>query len=322
MANVWVVRANVGRYTRYFVSGGYIAIGWIPEGDLSAVDSREELYRIYKSVYPDDSNIVVGQQVGQIARFLLEMSAGDYVITPRADTEWLRFGRISPDPPYYDSNGGDGCPFPHRRQVEWDGRQLRRSEFSVPFQNTIRSSLTVFSVERREEFLGKIGASNAKAYRRRGTTDPHRVVLDQILELDASEFEFLVGHLLTALGFESTEVTRKTRDGGVDVIGEMNVSNLARVKVFVQAKRYKVGAKVSTSTVRSLRQAIPFGGQGAFITTASFPKRAFEVALAQDFPRIGLINGAQLVDLLVEHWDDIPEEFREKLGLKPGLVRV
>jgi hypothetical protein len=37
--------------------------------------------------------------------------------------------------------------------------------------------------------------------------------------------------------------------------------------------------------------------------------------------RIGLVNGYQLVDLLVEHWSDIPEEFKNRLGLKPGLVR-
>jgi hypothetical protein len=33
-------------------------------------------------------------------------------------------------------------------------------------------------------------------------------------------------------------------------------------------------------------------------------------------------RGRQLVDLLIEHWGDIPPEFRERLGLKPGLVRV
>ena len=43
---------------------------------------------------------------------------------------------------------------------------------------------------------------------------------------------------------------------------------------------------------------------------------------APGYPRIGLINGRQLVDLLVEHWNKIPPEFHECLGLKPGLVRI
>jgi restriction system protein len=92
------------------------------------------------------------------------------------------------------------------------------------------------------------------------------------------------------------------------------------VKVFVQAKRYKLGAKVSANVVKQLRASIPSNGQGAFITTADFQKAAADVALQQGFPRIGLVNGRQLVDLLVEHWSDIPTEFQERLGLKQGLV--
>jgi hypothetical protein len=53
-----------------------------------------------------------------------------------------------------------------------------------------------------------------------------------------------------------------------------------------------------------------------------FQIKAKEVALEPGFPRIGLINGEQLVDILAEHWNDIPEEFREKLGLQVGLVPI
>jgi len=75
MTNVWCVRAEFGTFTKHFVEGGYVAIGWLPNTDLSAIRSRDELYPIYKAEHPDDtSNIVIGQQVGQIARFLLEIS--------------------------------------------------------------------------------------------------------------------------------------------------------------------------------------------------------------------------------------------------------
>ena len=91
--NVFCVRADFGTYAKSFVAGGFVAIGWMPKTDLSAIATRDELYPLYKAEHPDDtSNIVVGQQVGQIARFLLEMKTGDYVITPAADTELLYFG--------------------------------------------------------------------------------------------------------------------------------------------------------------------------------------------------------------------------------------
>ena len=257
-----------------------------------------------------------------MARFLLDMQAGDWIITPAADTDWLHYGQVAPAQSYFYAADVDGCHYRHRRRVMWEKERLKRGNFSVPFQNTIRSSLTVFAVSQRDEFLMAAGRADLRSKATTTQYDPYRVVLEQVLELDDKEFEILVGHLLTALGFEGSEVTGKTGDGGVDATGELNVANLAKVKVFVQAKRYKLGAKVSANTVRQLRQAMPFGGQGAFITTADYQGSAADVALEQGFPRIGLINGRQLVDLLIEHWEDIPPEFRDRLGLKPGLVRA
>ena len=311
MINVWCVRADGGTYTENLVKGGYVGIGWQEiDLDLNAVGSREDLYPIVKAAYPDvKSAIVIGNYVGQLARFLLEIQPGDYVVTPAADTEWLRYGRVGPDPSYFFATADDGCRYRHRRHVEWSTERIQRGSFSVPLQNTIRSLLTVFAISQIDEFLaavkhpGSVGKQDSAKY------DPYRVVLEQVLELDDKEFEILVAHLLDALGFEGSEVTGKTGDGGVDATGELNVTNLAKVKVFVQAKRYKLGSKVSSNTVKQLRQAIPFGGQGAFITTADFQGAAAEIALAPGFPRIGLVNGRQLVDLLVEHWNDIHRNF-------------
>lgn len=323
MTNVWCVRADFGTYTKAFLDGSYVAVGWIHDTDLSIIKSREEIYPLYKAAYPQDvSNIVIGQQVGQIGRFLLEIKAGDYVITPAADTEWLYYGRVADEPSYFHAPADPGCPYAHRRRVIWNNKPVRRGDFSVPFQNTMRSSLTVFAVSQGTEFLTAIGQGALVPTQATTPYDPYGVVLDQVLELDDKEFEILVGHLLTALGFEGSEVTGKTGDGGVDATGELNVANLAKVKVFVQAKRYKRDQKIAPGTVKQLRQAIPFGGQGAFITTADFQPKAAEVALEPNFPRIGLVNGRQLVDLLIEHWFDIPPDFQERLGLKPGLVRI
>jgi predicted Mrr-cat superfamily restriction endonuclease len=279
------------------------------------------LYPLYREAYPKDtSKIVIGQQVGQIARFLLEIQPGDYVITPDADTEFLYYGKVDTDPTYIFAEGNDGCPYRQRRCIIWVKERIRRGDFSVPFQNTIRSSLTVFTVSQRDEFLTAIGHPVEKHHV--AEYDPYHVVLERVLQLDPKEFEILVANLLTALGFEGSEVTGKTGDGGVDATGELNVSSLAKMKIFVQAKRYKIELKISANTVKQLRSSIPTGGQGAFITTADFQAGASDIALQQGFPRIGLINGRQLVDLLIEHWDDIPEVFHEKLGLKKGLVKV
>jgi restriction system protein len=323
MPEVYCVRAEYGTFAAQFVNGGYMAIGWNDVKDLRRLKSKEELYPLYKKAYPEDtSNIVIGQQVGQMARFLFDIQAGDYVITPDADTELLHIGVVQPSPPYYYGDASDGCQFFHRRPVKWLPGTFKRGAFSVPFQNTMRSSLTVFFVSQKEHFLEVIGRKELAPNAPKESYDPYRAVLDQVLELNDKEFEILITHLLAAIGFEGAEHTGKSGDGGVDATGELNVANLAKVKLFVQVKRYKIGTKIAAKDVKSLRQSIPSGGQGAFITTAEFQAKASDVALEQGFPRIGLVNGQQLVDLLVEHWENIPDDFKNKLGLKQGLVRA
>ncbi len=315
---VWCVRADSGAYTKAFVHSGYAAVGWLEGDDLSGITTREQIASLYRARNPADSDIVVGQQVGQISRLVMEIEIGDLIVTPDSNTELLQCGFVESG--YVYAPGQVECPYPHRRKVRWQPQPLLRSGLSVPLQNTLRSSLTVFSVSQVNEILVAIGALASFPPRAASAYDPYTAVLEQILQLDDKEFEILVGHLLTALGFEGSEVVGKSGDGGVDATGELDVAGLARMKLFVQAKRYKLESRIAASTVRQLRQAIPFGGQGAFITTADFQKQALQIAIEPGFPRIGLINGRQLVDLLVEHWDDIPGEFRERLGLKRGLV--
>ena len=319
--NVWVVRAEFGKHADNFRNGGYVALDFGIEEPYPLGEQREAFVEMFKKYNPSvTSNVVIGQQVGQITRFCENIQPGDYVITPSDNNDVLFYGKVLDQPYYFETSPSDACPYRHRRNVKWSKKTASRSTFSVPFQNTIRSSLTVFSVSQASEFLTEINADGFQPPEAAPIYDPYDSVIEQILTLDAQEFEVLVKELLHAIGFEETEVTGKTGDGGVDATGILNVSNLAKVRVYVQAKRYKAGTKINSGVVRQLRMAIPSGGQGAFITTADYQRKAYDVATEVGFPRIGLINGRQLVDLLVEHWRDIPEEFQNKLGLKIGLV--
>lgn len=318
MKQLWCVRAEFGKYSDHFVKGGYVAIGWLEGHNLSGIN-KEDLYTLYKQFYPKDtSNVVIGQQVGQISRFLFDVKPGDYVITPSSDTDRLYYGEVL-DEPYYLATENDGCPYKHRKKVKWSSEKLLRSNFSVPFQNTIRAMMTVFYISHLSEFLEVIGEEDPERGKK-SEYDPYKVVLKRLLSLSDKEFEMLVGHLLVALGFDGTEVTGKVGDGGVDVKGDLNIAGLAKVALVVQTKRYKIGSRINASDIRKLRGSIPIGGQGAFITTADFQKKAKDAAIEPGFPRIGLINGRQLVDLLVEHWNKIDPGFQSQLGLIPGLV--
>jgi len=319
MPNLYCVRANYGQYTKYFLKGEYVGIGWFSKKELSQVRTKEDVQKLYKEEYPDDTNPnVIGQQVGQISRFIFDIKKGDYVITPARETEYVYWGIIESD--YYFETNEDGCPYNHRKIVKWNKDPLQRSQFSVPFQNIIRSSLTVYRISLASNFFEVIGEKEFIS-ENPSIESGEKAVLKRILELDAKEFEILVTHLLSALGFEA-ERTGKVGDGGVDATGELDLYNLAKVKIYVQAKRYQIGDRISAKQVKQLRQNIPNNAQGAFITTSDFAKDALKVAVEPGFPRIGTINGEQLVDLLAAKWEnlDLPDELKQKMSLKRGLI--
>lgn len=320
MNDIYCVRADSGRFTKDFINGGYVGIGWFPINDLNGVFSKEELCELYKNTYPNDNGSRSGkQQIGQVARFLFDMKEGDYVITP-CGTDAIYYGIVEKDAYYYFS-ADDGCRYHHRKRVKWVKNPISRMQFSIPFQNSIRSLLTVFSLNRhKNEFFKTIGKSElVKTERQTSSFDYYNLVLAHILKLDSEEFEYLVLHILNALGFEETERTGRPGDGGVDVKGKLDVSGMASIDLFVQAKRYEKNY-VSTKDIKTFRGSIPNGVQGAFITTSYFHKDAEKVALEPGFPRIGLINGQQLVDIITAHWHDMDEDFKNKLNLKVGLV--
>ena len=316
MPNVWVVRAEFGKYTMDFLDGGYVAAGWIPDKDLRSIKTRDEIEQLYRRTYPEEPNRRVGANVGQIERFLLHIAPGDYIITPPDNTQWLYYGEVEAEPLYYDP-GNDDCPFPHRRKVRWSKEPLRRQEFSVPYLKTLQTGKTIFYVDHLDEFLVKIGVKKETPVP--PAKDPYRVALDRILELPPKEFEELVGSLLEAIGFKQ-EVIGKTGDGGIDIKGELNISSLHTLRMYVQVKHWRA-AKVNASVVINFRGGIPQDGEGAIITTSDYASTAIDAAESPGFKRIRLIDGRQLVDMLVEHWNADPiAEFHDRLRLKPGLV--
>jgi len=320
MPEIYCVRANYGQYADIFKERGYVAIGWFHNFDLCSIKTKDEIREIYPEHHPEDTSpYTIGQQVGQIARFLLEMKSGDFVVTPPINTEFVYYGILKDDPYQFVKIPQDGCPYQHRRSVKWISK-VQRSAFSIPLQYTLRSSLTVFEIRHKVSFFETIDHKDLVPKRDFQAMEKNtKLVLQRILELDYTEFELLVTNLLSALGFEAERVG-KSGDGGVDARGELDLYNMAKVKLLVQAKRYNPDSRIPPKSVKALRQNIPSNAQGAFITTCDFQPKALEIATELGFPRIGTVNGDQLVDLLTEKWDFIDEDLRQKLGLKKGLI--
>jgi len=64
--------------------------------------------------------------------------------------------------------------------------------------------------------------------------------------------------------------------------------------------------------VRDFRGSVPEKSQGCIITTCAFQKRAKGEAVKEGFERIGLIDGAQLIEILIENYQDLSQKMKKK----------
>ncbi len=129
-----------------------------------------------------------------------------------------------------------------------------------------------------------------------------------LLKIPPQKFEELIRSLLEEMGFNEAETTSYSNDKGVDVRGVLRTNPLSTVKVAIQAKRWKnnVGSRV----VRDLRGSLKFadGEQGLIITPSDFTASAKAESQAEGKTPITLINGSELVDLLIQYQVGIKQE--------------
>lgn len=119
--------------------------------------------------------------------------------------------------------------------------------------------------------------------------------------MPAERFEALITELLLQMGFDETTVTVTPfiRDGGIDVVGVYRAAGLTEVNAAVQVKRWR--NNVQAPTVTQVRGSLQVHQQGIIITTSDFSAGARKEAAAPGKTRIGLINGEDLLDLLIKH---------------------
>jgi restriction system protein len=131
-------------------------------------------------------------------------------------------------------------------------------------------------------------------------------LLDRTTNLHWSDFERLAVALLGKLGYDVNNQTRVkplggVGDGGVD--GVILRDEFGFDSIFIQAKKYANNNPVGAPAIQSFAGALLSNGatKGVFITTSRFTAQARDTALGYKSHRIVLIDGPELVRLMIKH---------------------
>jgi len=116
--------------------------------------------------------------------------------------------------------------------------------------------------------------------------------------MDPIGFEWLVRALLLKLGYTDVVVTKASSDGGVDLRAMLVGGGIARIRICVQVKRQQsVGAPI----VQNIRGSLSAHEAGLLVTSGQFTPGAIAEANDPQKLPITLVNGGQLLELLLKH---------------------
>ena len=316
------------------VAGSFVSIGWDEIGDLRAYDNKlDELKASLSDSYSAAKPGAIPVWAGILTRFAFRMKVGDLVVSPNKADSTLNFGRISGEY-YWD---GTVPMHRHRRAVTWLYTGIPRAQFSQTARYEISSAITLFQVKRHTaEFLSFINSGEAPVVvnvpsdenaTTRAEEEPNAerissytrdVIIDTLYrDIGPHRFEEFVAGLLRAMGYRAT-VTPPSGDGGVDVIAYKDPLGLEPPIVKVQCK--KTLSTIGGPDVQKLSGALAHGGAevALFVTLGAYSSDAIRIERTRQDLR--LINGVQLVELILEHYEALDPEWKQLLPLSRVYV--
>lgn len=330
---VWVVRAgSLGEMEDLALEQGLVVIGWKEVPDLSTFKSREELTSVCRDVYPDAKPASLSISVGQCWAFRERIRVGDLVALPLKRHAAVAIGRVTGPYNYRPDLPPDAY---HTHSVTWIRKDVPRIAFDPDILLSLNGLQTVFQIQREQAEQRILATASG------GQVPPSRTpskgadskALDEpqpIFDIEeyardlirthiarkfrSHELARLVDALLKAQGYQ-THVSPPGPDGGVDIIAGRGPMGFDPPRLCVQVK-----SSDQPLDVRPLRELSgvmkTFGAeQGLFVSWGGF-KQSVRTEAHKQYFEIRLWDAGNLMDVLLEYYDQLPADLKGELPLK------
>ena len=171
--------------------------------------------------------------------------------------------------------GGLYEPIENFQQIDPVNISVGEEVLEEPIRDQIRS----LSLEHKEQFIEE--------------------VVESLNSLTPEEFEKFSRDLLAAYGLQKVEVTNRGSDGGIDGFAKLP-AGITTLNVSFQCKRWQ--ANVGSPEIDRFRGAMDGKNihQGIFLTTSYYSSSAKEVAQREHAQPVILLDGRQIVMLMIE----------------------
>jgi len=324
---IWTVRAGrYGEQEQTCLDEGLVTIGWNDLPDLRKFKTREALFEEFQKRFDNNSNVSVGNKVGQMWRFANEIAIDDIVALPSKSQPVIHIGKITGDYKY-EKKDKDGEVL-HWRPVKWL-KSIPRAEFDQDLLYSFGSLLTVSQVSRNqavERVLSLVDEKKSKP-KTVGITfdetedefDVEQFAKDQIIKIIDRKFKGhafakLVEQILKAQGY-ITQLSPPGADGGFDIMAASGALGFENPRVCVQVK--STSAQVDVKILRELQGVMRKVNSdlGLLVSWSGFNNKVLSEA-KEEFFFIRLWSANDIIDNIFKFYDKFSDEMKADLPLK------
>lgn len=305
-----------------FVKEGRIALGWSEMGNLHSISPTREAFKAkVREAYGDQSHVT--NSAGQLFRFVTEMKPGDIALYRSKVDRQIYIGKVKGDYEYRPDLNKDFCNI---RAVQWV-KTVQPTQFSQGALYELGSALTLFQVrnyalEYQAALSGEIsGITNDEDETVGIVADEVQLTTQDFILKELSKhlkgypFQGFVANLLRTMGYR-THVLPPGTDEGIDIIAHRDELKLEPPIIKVQVK--SSAGSVGGPDVRALFGNLGSGEYGLLVSLGSFSAQAKDFAKRK--PNLKLVDGAELVDLVLEHYEELDPRFKASIPLKRVYV--
>lgn len=320
---VWGIHAGrTGDAYTLFLKKNVVAIGWDKIGDPSAIKpDRESFKEKVAEAYPETKPGALPLAAGQIFRFIHEPKVGDVVVYPSKHDRQVHLGIIEGDHKY---NPALSAGYPNMRPVKWM-KTFPRTYFTQGALYEIGSAMSFFQVKTyADEYLAAL-EGNLKSQETKEEDETVGYVVQDIeqntrdfivkrlsQQLKGHPFAHFVAHLLEKMGYQM-RVSAEGPDGGIDIIAHKDELGVEPPIIKVQVKSIENG-NIGDPDVSALYGKVGAGEFGLFVTLGAFTRQAKNFGTSKS--NLRLIDGDQLVDLVLQHYEQFDSKYKGLLPLK------
>ena len=331
---IWIVRAGRhGELEKKFLEEEKVYLTWDNlNRDLSKINSQKELRNLLAEIYPTNSekkNITNGSQIWAFSH---KIEIGDWVILPSKLKPAIHIAEVVSHY-HFDEKAKD--PLYHWLNIKWLQTDIPRSNFDQDLLYSIGAFLTICQIHRNDaEKRIRVMKNNSwqttseqRAKKVIQTaedtevvdTDLEELAKDSIADIIIRKFKGhgmarLVDSILHALGY-ATYVSPEGPDKGVDILAAKGTLGFDSPKLCVQVKSQETPIDRATldqlvGTMQNFQAE-----QGLLVSWSGF-KSSVDKERANQFFRVRLWDRDDLIENLLENYNNLDDEIRAELPLK------